>query len=144
MPLFSAIARERGKVAVDDIVSGRGLSALDTFLNHKSRTTQEIVEAARRGIHDALRTVDVFQKLLGRVAGDLALAFDAQGGVFIAGGIARALAPLLTATFRNAFDAHPPHEKQLQRIPVFFVVHPAPELLGGLPIIRKHYSNNSL
>ena len=49
-------------------------------------------------------------------AGDVALTFKALGGVYIAGGVACGLGPLLDEPqFRNAFEAHPPYEALLAR-----------------------------
>ena len=57
-------------------------------------------------------------RLLGRFAGDVALIFKAFGGVYIAGGVASRLGPLLDEwTFRAAFESHPPHEHLLKEIP---------------------------
>ena len=53
-------------------------------------------------------------RLLGRFAGALALTFKALGGVYITGGVASGLGPLLDEPqFRAAFEAHPPYETLL-------------------------------
>ena len=62
----------------------------------------------------ALAAARLFVRLLGRFAGDTALTFKALGGVYITGGVACGLGPLLEEPqFRQAFEAHPPYETLL-------------------------------
>ncbi len=70
-------------------------------------------------------------RLLGRFAGELALIFKAFGGVYIAGGVASRLAPLIDEqAFRAAFEAHPPYEAMLKDIPTLLMSRTEPGLLG--------------
>ncbi|HEV2000685.1 MAG TPA: glucokinase, partial [Xanthobacteraceae bacterium] len=72
---------------------------------------------------------------------DLALAFDARGGVFLGGGVSRALAQLMAGSpFRAAFEDHPPYQKRLAGIPVHVVMHPAPGLVGAAVIARAEFT----
>lgn len=67
----------------------------------------------------SLRAAELFVELYGAQAGNLALTAMATGGVFVAGGIAPKLLPLLQAgRFVDAFVAKPPFTEMLQRIPV--------------------------
>jgi glucokinase len=73
----------------------------------------------------------LFVRLLGRFAGGLALTFKAKGGVYITGGIAGGLGPLLNEPqFRGAFEAHPPHVTLLQSIATLLVTCAEPGLIG--------------
>ena len=64
-----------------------------------------------------ISAVAMFVRLLARYAGDLTLLFKATGGVYITGGVARRIAPLLdVAAFRAAFEAHPPYENFSRRV----------------------------
>ncbi|MBB5753888.1 glucokinase [Prosthecomicrobium pneumaticum] len=79
----------------------------------------------------AEEALSLFCVHLGRLAGNLALAFMARGGVFLAGGIAARIAPFLAGSgFREAFIDKAPHRALMDRMPTSVVVHPAPALAG--------------
>jgi glucokinase len=70
-------------------------------------------------------------RLLGRFAGDLALAFKATGAVYLTGGVGLGLGELLDVrTFREAFEAHPPYQRLLAGVPAFLITEPLPGLVG--------------
>ena len=105
------------------------MRALDPGTAH--RTPEAVVKAALDGEAQALAAVKLFVRLLGRFAGGLALTFKALGGVYIAGGVASRVAPLLDANqFRAAFEAHPPYENLLRDIPTLLMSRTEPGLLG--------------
>jgi glucokinase len=79
----------------------------------------------------ALAAARLFVRLLGRFAGDTALTFKALGGVYITGGVACGLGPLLDEPqFRQAFEAHPPYETLLASIPTLLITCKEPGLIG--------------
>jgi glucokinase len=83
---------------------------------------------------DALATaaIDVFFSLLGSAAGDQALACGARGGVVLAGGILPKMRnALLNSPFRERFEAKPPMQDYLKRIPSCLIVHENPGLFGA-------------
>src|SRR4029077_9896133 len=83
---------------------------------------ETIVASALAREPSALAATRLFVRLLGRFAGGLALTFKAHGGVYITGGVATGLGPLLDEPrFRAAFEAHPPHEALLQAIPTLLL-----------------------
>ncbi len=131
------LVRDAGAVTVEHLLSGQGLVRLHRVLSGEQATTRQIIEAARLGKNAARETVHAFLRLYGRIAGDLALAFDARGGVFLAGGVGRVLAPFYSSSpFRAAFEEHPPYEARLAAIPTHVIVHAAPGLLGAAAIAR--------
>src|SRR5436309_2873492 len=70
-------------------------------------------------------------RLLGRFAGGLAPTFKALGGVYITGGVASGLGPLLDEPqFRAAFEAHPPYATLLKTIPTLLITCEQPGLIG--------------
>jgi glucokinase len=132
------LVKEMGTVVTEHVLSGPGLVRLHRILNGKSESAEEIAAAARKGRADAKATVDMFLRWFGRIAGDLALTFDARGGVYLAGGVSRALAPLVASSgFRETFENHPPYAARLAAIPVHVVVHPAPGLAGAAVLAQR-------
>lgn len=88
------IAREHPRVSVERLLSGRGLVNIHRALCSLSDTPRislradEITAAATEGTYPiAVKAVDMFCAVLGRVAGDAVLATGAQGGVVLGGGI---------------------------------------------------------
>jgi glucokinase len=79
-------------------------------------------------------------RVLGRIAGDLALAFDASGGIFIGGGEGRALhEQFKESAFRDDFEAHHPYERRLREFPIAVIMHQFPGLIGALEIARMEF-----
>jgi glucokinase len=106
------LAEKHGRVSIERILAGAGLAALHAALEEiherpaSGLDAAGITAAAKAGDADALSTVNRFCAILGSVAGDLALALGAQGGVYIAGGIApRMIAELKASPFRERFEA---------------------------------------
>ena len=73
----------------------------------------------------------LFATCLGRTAGDVALVFKAQGGVYLAGGIAQRIIPALkSGNFRAAFDDKAPHSEWMAEIPVYVITDPLGTIAG--------------
>jgi glucokinase len=120
-------------LVVENILSGPGLAYLHQALSGQTLSSDQVLVNAKAGDKAALKTAETFLRFLGRVAGDLALVFDARGGVYIGGGVGRALAPLFaTSPFRQAFDNRPTYKERLAAIPTYVITHPSPELVGAL------------
>jgi glucokinase len=133
--VIGRLARDRGAVSVEDVLSGRGLVATHRILAGREATTGAIIDAAKGGEATARATVDFFMAVFGRVAGDLALAFDARAGVYIAGGLGQGLAELYAGSpFDDAFRDHPPYQDRLAAIPIHVIMHPFPGLIGAQQI----------
>ncbi|MGD0142507.1 MAG: glucokinase [Rhizomicrobium sp.] len=100
-----------GRVSVERILSGPGIEnvygALHQIAGSKSESLEAsaIVERAGAGDSVAADAVALFCAVYGAVAGDIALAHGARGGVFIAGGIAQKIRDVLAASeFRARFE----------------------------------------
>jgi glucokinase len=142
--VIGRLACDRGAVAVEDVLSGRGLVAVHRILSGRETTTDAIIAAAKKGESEARATMDFFMTVFGRVAGDLALAFDCRSGVFIAGGLGQALVELYAgAPFNDAFREHPPYQERLAAIPIFVVMHPFPGLIGAQQIALARLHSDS-
>jgi glucokinase len=138
--VFRKLANDPRGIAVEELLSGRGLIALHRALNGEAATTDEVIRDANSSRPSAAATMTFFMRVFGRVVGDLTLACNARGGVYLGGGIGRALAPLYpTAPFRAAFEAHPPYEAQLRAVPIHVIMHESPGLIGALQIARSEF-----
>jgi len=131
--LFVRLRQQYGHISAETVLSGPGLLRLARTL-HPERSygaPEGIVTDARAGDAAAHEIARVFVRLLGRFAGDVALTFKALGGVYITGGVASGLGPLLAAPeFRDAFEQHPPYENLLREIPTLLVTSREPGLIG--------------
>ena len=126
--IWPALAAGLPRVTVEHLLSGDGLVRLHRAVATTSGVAEADVSAADisrlalDGNPAALMTVVCFWRLLARVAGDLALAFKATGGVFIAGGIAPKLLSLADRpTVRSVFAGKPPMEELAARIALHIV-----------------------
>ncbi|WP_116131429.1 glucokinase [Tropicimonas sp. IMCC34043] len=102
MRLGAFLERAHGFPSVEDALSGRGLVALHQFLCAEAGEPgkavlkgKEIMAEVARGDARAVETAALFSRLLGAVVGDLALTMLPFGGIFLIGGVARAMAPYL-------------------------------------------------
>lgn len=100
--LCNYVSTAHGFPAVEDVLSGRGLERVYAFLGQeagdpKELAAKDIMSACMDG--SDTRAVDaarLFTRVLGTVCGNLALIQLPFGGVYLAGGVARAFAPHLT------------------------------------------------
>ncbi|MBW2942235.1 glucokinase [Zhongshania aquimaris] len=128
--ILEKLTAQFGRVSVERLLSGSGIVNIYRCLAelaHREghwKTPEEITQAARVGTDTlAVRTMQVFFRLLGSVAGDLALTLGAKGGIYIAGGIVPRFADLLVASeFNYRFEAKGRFREYLNTIPVRLVV----------------------
>jgi len=126
------MVRDFGAVSVERVLSGAGLVRLHAILTGEEVSSHALIRAAITGQRQERESCMVFLRLLGRVVGDLALAFDARGGVYLAGGVAHGLSELFAdSPFRAEFENHPPYNDRLALIPVHVVTHATPGLVGA-------------
>ena len=131
--VFARLREQSRAVSAETVLSGPGLLRLARALDPRAqyREPETIVASALAREPSALAAARLFVRLLGRFAGDVALTFKALGGVYIAGGVACGLGPLLDEPqFRNAFEAHPPYEALLAAIPILLITCKEPGLIG--------------
>ncbi len=99
--LSDYVARSHGFAAIEDVLSGRGLERVYAFLGEdagdpKSASAKDIMSACETNSDPrAIEAAALFSKYLGKVCGNLALIQLPFGGVYLVGGVARALTPYL-------------------------------------------------
>lgn len=90
-----------GFPGVEDVLSGRGLERAYSWLGEEAgdpreRSAQQIMESCANGSDErALEAARIFTRILGTVAGNLALIQLPFGGIYLVGGVSRAFAPYL-------------------------------------------------
>ena len=138
--VFERLRNSSELVTAETVISGPGLERIYRALNPFGipLEARAIVAQARVGSAEARAAIDMFVRLLGRFAGDMALALKATGGVYIAGGVALKLGPLFDASiFRAAFENHPPYRDLLTAIPTWFITCTEPGLVGCAAIAER-------
>lgn len=139
LAIWPALERVEGRVTVETLLSGPGLSRLHAALRRvrtgRSEALADPALVTEQGLNgsdpDAVAALELFAKLLGRVCGDLALTFLATGGVYIGGGIApRIVSILKQGRFRAAFEAKAPFAGQMRAIATSVIAVQDPALTG--------------
>jgi glucokinase len=139
--VFARLRDECGAVSAETVLSGAGLVRLARALDPQAacHAAETIAASALAREPAAQAAARLFVRLLGRFAGGLALTFKALGGVYIAGGVASGLGPLLDEPqFRAAFEAHPPHQALLETIPTLLITCEEPGLIGCAAHAHEH------
>ena len=115
MRFIERLLASRGEVAhcgAEEVLSGRGLANLHAFASAEagkpaSLTSAEVLKALDAGDPVATHAARVYVRILAQVLADLALIHLPWGGLFLIGGMSRAMTPHfarfgLTETFREA------------------------------------------
>lgn len=136
--VLRALSARHGRASVERLLSGPGLLELHHLLEAQAgrgasfSSPAEVTGAARAGDAAARASIDRFCAILGSVAGDFALAYGAQGGVYVAGGIPPLILDLLEASpFRARFEAKGRFRDYLRAIPTRVIVREHAALLGA-------------
>lgn len=126
--IWPALKAGHARVTIEDLLSGNGLVRFHRAVAREAGMLEADVSAADvttlavDGDPAALMAVVCFWRLLARVAGDLALAFKATGGVYVSGGIVPRLLPLADKpTIQAVFCGKPPMEDLAARFALHVV-----------------------
>ena len=149
LALVAELSRVYGRVDVERVVSGPGLINVFRF-THGSQDIESacavlgpdidpadlpaaITKAAMLGrCEQCAEAVEMWIEAYGAEAGNLALRSVATAGIYIGGGIAPKLLPLLElGGFMDAFRAKEPMVDMLRTLPVMVILNPAAGLLGA-------------
>lgn len=133
-------------VSVERVVSGSGLVAVFDFLqasigsasglvrkNMDAHDAAQVTDLAYSYRHPiAVKALDMFSRIYGAYAGNLALSGLTRGGVYVAGGIApRIIATLKAGGFMDAFCKKGRYAGLMKQIPVQVVMNARVGLLGA-------------
>jgi glucokinase len=137
------LTRRYGRADVEHVVSGRGLANIHPVAHHQPCAAGVDVESpdAPAAISSAalehrcpgcVETLDMFVEAYGAESGNLALRAVSTGGLYVGGGIAPKILPLLTTgVFMRAFLAKPPLDRMLTAMPVKVILNAESGLLGA-------------
>jgi glucokinase len=133
-----------GRVDVERVLCGPGLVNLHRF-THRGRDCGPLAKAAPGDEPAAIsqaamagdcpaceEALEMFVEAYGSEAGNLALRGVATAGVYVGGGIAPKILPLLQrGAFMDAFRTKPPMADLLARVPVRVILNPEAGVLGA-------------
>jgi glucokinase len=138
LAVLEALWQQSGRVSVERLLSGPGLETLYRTLEQIAgrspapRTAAEIAAGAAARDSGCEAAIAMFGAIYGTVAGDIALAHGARGGVYLAGGIAQKIEPFLKAgLFRSRFESKGRLSPFVAAIPTRLIVNPDAALLGA-------------
>jgi glucokinase len=150
--ILARLRRAHGRVSIERVVSGPGLSAIHAALANADGeadppplddATLWALALGSRALGDgdplAAAAIERFCECLGSVAGDIALT-QGSSAVVIAGGLGLRLADRLAASgFGAAFTGKGRMAPRLARMPVKLITHPQPGLFGAAAAFARDH-----
>jgi glucokinase len=143
MAMVRMLRDERGRVEVEEVISGKGLVNLHRFTHHGGecpmREGQSSIDAAavsKSGLsgrcQSCAEALRMFVSAYGAEAGNLALRSLSLAGLYIGGGIAPKILPAMTnGVFIEAFLDKAPMRALVSRVPVKVIVNSDAVLIGA-------------
>jgi len=160
LELVAALTRIFGRAEVEHVLSGPGLVNLYQFTHDAFGAERNVqprnmmpsklcagvddvadpaelparisAAAMERRCTACMEALEMFVSAYGAEAGNIALRTVATAGVYVGGGIAPRILPVLrTGSFIDAFRAKPPMSDLVGRIPVAVILNPQAGLLGA-------------
>lgn len=138
--LLRSVQTEFGRTSVERILSGPGIVSIYKHCRLamgrqqlQTRSAAEITAAALAGDDAAaVWAMQLFSAIFGQTAGDLALVTRPEAGVYLAGGIAAKIVPLLDdGRFMAGFHAKGRFSDWMATLPVHIVLDPDIGLKGA-------------
>jgi glucokinase len=143
--VLQMLLRDFGRVSLEHVVSGPGIVNLYRFTHGDTpcgkmdggadldQAPPLISQSAMKGTcQRCVDAMDLFASAYGAAAGNLALWAMATAGVYLGGGIAPQILPVLAkGGFLAAFNDKAPMENLLRSMPVQVILNPQAALLGA-------------
>jgi glucokinase len=134
LALKDKIAGKNKFAEVEDVLTGPGLLDLYRVIADKPvhARPEAVLQAALHGKDPAAeKALGHFMTFLARLAGDAAMALQARGGVYLAGGIAPSIAAHLShPKYRAVFEDKGRIAEVMKPIPWFVITDPFPAFKG--------------
>ena len=129
--LARSLAERHGVATVEEVLCGRGLVALHAWISGETLEPGQIIAAIEQGTQHGRETATLYATLMGRVLANLALTHLPYGGLFLIGGVARAMTPhLLPHGFAQAFVDMGRFADLMQVFPVHVIEDDYAALIG--------------
>ena len=130
--ILQQLGKNSSFVSYENILAGLGLNRLDQVLNGRSdRTPAAILAAAEEGDLQAKEVGTQLAGFAGQAFGDFALMNMALGGVYLIGGVARAMMPYLKEeNFKKNFYARGNFSKIMKKISIHLILDDNAALKG--------------
>lgn len=128
-------------VCVENVLSGSGIVNIHRALGGDAALEPDQISQRALAGGDARcsETIEIFCEVFGSVAGNVALAQGARGGIFLGGGILPKLLPLFDAQqFLARFDAKGIMADYVRAIPVALITAEYPALTGAAVWYWQH------
>lgn len=136
--LLEKLRPDGGHLSAEDVLAAPGLARLYRALSGREATPEEVTAAAL-GCSDlqAKAAASAHSAMLGGIAGDLAMSFDARGGVVIAGDLPGRMGPAFDRNaFIRRFTDKGPFTAYLEAIPVNLLDAAYPAFTGLAAALR--------
>lgn len=143
--ILKELQKKYPRVSAEQLLSGLGLVQIYQSLcaaNNVNAQNYEPADITAHALNEsdefAVRTLQVFCRILGSFGGNLALNLATFGGVYIAGGIVpRFVEYVKNSDFRKRFEAKGRFKPFLESIPVYIVTEEQPGLIGCAAYIKQ-------
>lgn len=148
--LWRSLHKKHGHVSYERLLSGPGLMNIYHFLRdeHPTGSYYEVDLQPSEISQNALdhscplctEALDIFVRILGAEAGNLALKSLALGGIYLGGGIPpKIIAKLKDETFITAFRSKGRFTELMKDIPVYVILNQHTALLGAAHQAQKSF-----
>ena len=130
--ILQQLEKNSSFVSYENILAGPGLNRLDQVLNKRNdRTPADILAAAGEGELQAKEVGTQLAGFAGQAFGDFALMNMALGGVYLIGGVARAMMPYLKdENFKKNFYERGNFSKIMKKISIYLILDDFAALKG--------------
>lgn len=144
--IFHALREKYRHVSAERVCSGKGLANIYNTIrlidDHKDLPDRDPAAISAAALDQScpvcVESLDLMMGFLGTISGNLALTIGAQGGIYIAGGIAQQLGDYIDGSrFRSEFERKGRFEDYLKAIPTYVITHDTPAFLGLYDLLRR-------
>ncbi|MDC2887788.1 glucokinase [Psychrosphaera algicola] len=139
------LQKKYARVSAEQLLSGLGLVQIYQSLQSAQGLAVSNVDPAyvsTSALEEtdelAIKSLQIFCRILGSFGGNLALTLVTFGGVYIAGGIVpRFIEYVKNSDFRSRFDTKGRFSKLVETIPVYIVTEDQPGLIGCAAYLKQ-------